>query len=318
MNELKGFLHILRHSFNNLLPIIVVVAVFQFLVLQVIPDQLLSMAFGLLVVVVGVALFLQGLELGIFPVGKGLSNDFARRGSLPLLMIFGFSLGFAAVIAEPALIAVATQAEVISGGRIDGFTLRLLVALSVGAVVMLGVVRTVLGHPLHPYMIGGYVLVVLVTFFAPEEIVGLAYDSGGVTTNIVTVPLIAALGIGLASSLRGRNALMHGFGLVALAVMVPMISVQLYGIVVYSWQDAPASIIADALITAPETPAHVGVGGMIAGMLGDLLGMLGDVLPIIAVVLFFQYLVIRKPLPNLHRVTVGFVLVIVGLYAFVI
>src|SRR5690606_16536064 len=124
---------------NNLLPIIVVVAVFQFLVLQVIPDQLLSMAFGLLVVVVGVALFLQGLELGIFPVGKGLSNDFARRGSLPLLMIFGFSLGFAAVIAEPALIAVATQAEVISGGRIDGFTLRLLVALSVGAVVMLGV-----------------------------------------------------------------------------------------------------------------------------------------------------------------------------------
>src|SRR5690606_28557704 len=147
---------------------------------------------GLFTVVVGVALFLQGLELGIFPIGHNLANEFARKGSLPLLMAFGFCLGCGTVIAEPALIAVADQAELISEGRIDSLVLRLLVAVSVGLVVGLGVVRTLLGHSLHWYMIVGYLVVVVVTFFAPEEIVGLAYDSGGVTTNIVTVPLIAA------------------------------------------------------------------------------------------------------------------------------
>lgn len=203
MNPLTEFYNTLQHAFRNLLPIVAVVAFFQAAVMRQVPDDLLAMAFGLLVVVFGVALFLQGLELGIFPIGKNLSNEFAKRGSLPLLMSFGFALGFAAVVAEPALIAVATQAETISGGRIDGLTLRILVALSVGVVVALGVVRTILGHSLHVYMIVGYLLVVLVTFFAPEEIVGLAYDSGGVTTNIVTVPLVASLGIGLAMSIRG-------------------------------------------------------------------------------------------------------------------
>jgi hypothetical protein len=215
-----------------------VVGIFQLLIIRQVPDGWLGMTIGLLVVVLGVALFLQGLELGIFPIGKNLSNEFARKGSLPLLMIFGFCLGFAAVIAEPALIAVASQAEIISEGRINGLTLRLLVAVSVGLVVSLGVLRILLGHSLHWYMIIGYIVVVIVTFFAPEEIVGLAYDSGGVTTNIVTVPLIAALGLGLAMSLGGRSALIHGFGLVALAVMVPMISVQLYGVLVYTFGEA--------------------------------------------------------------------------------
>lgn len=321
MNQLTEFARILRHSFRNLLPIILVVTFFQLVVMRQVPDDVVSMAFGLLVVVLGVALFLQGLELGIFPIAKSLSNDFAKKGSLPLLMAFGFGLGYSAVIAEPALIAVASQAELISEGRVDGFTLRVLVALSVGAVVMLGVVRTILGHSLHWYMIVGYLTVVTVTFFAPAEIVGLAYDSGGVTTNIVTVPLIAGLGIGLAVSIRGRNALAHGFGLVALAVMVPMISVQLYGIVVYTFGEA-----GDVARTALETvsdPAAVEVAGktavtVILGMLTDLLRMFRDVLPIIAVILFFQYAVIRKGIAHLHKVVGGFVLVIVGLYAFVV
>ena len=201
MNHLMTFWQSLRHSFGNLLPIVLVVGLFQLLVIRQVPDNLTSMLVGLGIVVFGVAIFLQGLDLGIFPVGKSLSNAFARRGSLPLLMIFGFCIGFAAVVAEPALIAVAEQAQTISEGRIDALILRLLVALSVGLVVALGVLRTLLGHPLHWYMICGYLLVVTVTFFAPEEIVGLAYDSGGVTTNIVTVPLIAALGVGLASSI---------------------------------------------------------------------------------------------------------------------
>jgi hypothetical protein len=319
LDQLREFLGILKHSFRNLLPIIVVVAFFQFAVMRQVPDDLLPVTFGLLVVVLGVALFLQGLEMGIFPIGKNLSNDFAKKGSLSLLMIFGFCLGFSAVIAEPALIAVAGQAELISEGRVNGLTLRLLVATSVGLVVALGVVRILLGHSLHWYMIIGYIGVVTVTFFAPEEIVGLAYDSGGVTTNIVTVPLIAALGIGLAVSLRGRNALTHGFGLVGLAVMVPMISVQLYGIIVYSFGETGAveatGALMDPVVDEAIEPA---AGSLLLGMFTDLLAMFRDVLPIIAVVLFFQYLVIRKPIAHIHKVMGGFVLVIVGLYAFVV
>ncbi len=326
MNHLNTFWYNLRHAFGNLLPIIIVVGLFQTAVIGEMPDGLAGMVLGLAIVIIGVAVFLQGLELGVFPVGKGLSNAFARRGSLPLLMSFGFCLGFSSVIAEPALIAVAEQAEEISEGRIKALTLRLLIALSVGLVVALGVLRTLLGHPLHWYMIIGYLLVTGVTFFAPEEIVGLAYDSGGVTTNIVTVPLIAALGIGLAGAIKGRNPLAHGFGLVALAVMVPMIAVQFYGIVVYNlfpvdtltatasaMGSARGSQASQAAEIVTEKSGPIGLNGLI-----DLLTMLRDVLPIIVVILFFQYAVIRKPLPYVRRVIMGFAMVILGLYAFVL
>jgi hypothetical protein len=311
--QLKDFFHALHHALRNLMPIILVVAIFQGLLLREWPEGGLSMGVGVLIVALGVALFLRGLELSIFPVGKRLANQFARRGSMPILMLFGFAIGFSAVVAEPALIAVAEQAAEISGGRIDATTLRLIIASSVGLVMALGVFRIILGHPLHWYMITGYVLVVLVTFFAPEEIVGLAYDSGGVTTNIVTVPLIAALGIGLASSIRGRNPLTDGFGLVALAVMVPMISVQFYGILVYAdpgGMPVDIDLVMDGgQIRKPSAPLQ---------MLLDLFGMLRDVLPIILVILFFQYGVLRRPMGNLLRIGVGFALVIVGLYAFVV
>ncbi len=320
MEQLKAFYATFHEAARNLLPIILVVGVFQLLVLRQIPDDWLSITIGLLIVLLGVALFLQGLELGVFPIGKNLSNEFARQGSLPLLMVFGFCLGFSAVIAEPALIAVAEQAEIVSEGQINGFVLRLLVATSVGGVVALGVVRIILGQPLHWYMIIGYITVVLVTFFSPEEIVGLAYDSGGVTTNIVTVPLIAALGLGLAAALRGRDALIHGFGLVALAVMVPMIVVQLYGIAVFTLGEpfdpgGNGDVVDPAGETEVVTPT---AGSVVLGMLTELLVMFRDVLPIIAVVLFFQYGVLRRRLPNEHRLVFGFLMVIVGLYAFVV
>ncbi|HUH00333.1 MAG TPA: DUF1538 domain-containing protein [Gammaproteobacteria bacterium] len=321
MNQLRDFLGLLNDAFRNLLPIILVVAVFQFLVIRQVPDGWPSLVIGLFTVVVGVALFLQGLELGIFPIGHNLADEFARKGSLPLLMVFGFCLGCGTVIAEPALIAVADQAELISEGRIDSLVLRLLVAVSVGLVVGLGVVRTLLGHSLHWYMIVGYLVVVAVTFFAPEEIVGLAYDSGGVTTNIVTVPLIAALGIGLAMSLQGRSPLIHGFGLVGLAVMVPMISVQLYGIWVYRFaevREVAADVAGDVAAAAGPAVLEGASGNLLFDVLRDLLLMTRDVLPIIAVVLVFQYLVIRRQLAHVHRIMGGFVLVIIGLYAFVV
>jgi hypothetical protein len=312
MYYLKAFSLSFLHALKNLVPIIAVVLLFQLLILQQMPDDSLAMAGGLVVVAIGVALFLQGLELGIFPVGKSLSNQFARQGSVPILLGFGFCLGFSAVVAEPALIAVADQAQQISEGRIDGLTLRLLVATSVGAVTALGVFRIIFGHPIHHYMIVGYILVVIVTFFAPEEIVGLAYDSGGVTTNVVTVPLIAALGIGLASSIRGRSPLKDGFGLVAMAVMVPMISVQLYGAWVYA-QPAPDT----GLLTSSSNNGQSSLHPLLKGLL-DLATMVRDVLPIIVTILFFQYLILRRPLANPRQVIFGFILVIIGLYAFVI
>lgn len=311
MHYLKDFYHAFLHALKNLLPIVAVVVFFQLLILRQMPDNSLSMVFGLLIVAVGVALFLQGLELSIFPVGKSLSNQFAKRGSVPILLAFGFAIGFSAVVAEPALIAVAQQAQDISEGRIDALTLRLLVAFSVGLVIALGVLRTILGWPLHWFMICGYILVVIATWFAPEEIVGLAYDSGGVTTNIVTVPLIAAMGIGLASSIRGRNPLTDGFGLVALAVMVPMISVQLYGIVVYS---SEVTVIAEVVSTTESTTQQP----YLLKILLDLATMVRDVLPIIITILFFQYLILKRPLSNPPKILFGFTLVIIGLYAFVV
>lgn len=313
MFYLQAFSHSLLHALKNLFPIIAVVVFFQLLILQQIPENIFVMAAGLLIVAVGVALFLQGLELSIFPVGKSLSNQFARKGSVPVLLSFGFAMGFSAVVAEPALIAVAQQAEEISEGKIKALTLRILVAVSVGLVVALGVFRTIFGYPLQWFMIIGYIVVVIITWFAPPEIVGLAYDSGGVTTNIVTVPLIAALGIGLAASIRGRNPLLDGFGLVALAVMVPMITVQLYGIVVYS--GAPAAPV--ALPTAAQT-GTVDQTPVVLGMLLDLAGMVRDVLPIIITILFFQYLVLRRGLTNPRKILFGFALVVLGLYAFVV
>ena len=318
MKLLRQFLDTLVHSFRNLLPIIVVVAVFQFLVLQQVPEGLNSMMVGLGIVVLGIALFLQGLEMGVFPIGKSLSDEFAAKGSLPWLMIFGFFMGFSAVIAEPALIAVAEQAEIISEGRVDPLVLRLLVASSVGAVISVGVLRIILGLPLHWMMIGGYLTVVVVTFFAPEEIVGLAYDSGGVTTNIVTVPLIAALGLGLAASIRGRNPLIDGFGLVALAVMVPMITVQLYGVVVFTLGDVESTGSAAEVVQAMQEQADTAIPGSPSGLLMDLGTMVRDVLPIIMVILIFQFAVIRKRIPRLAMVSFGFLLVIIGLYAFVV
>ncbi|MFO7994901.1 MAG: DUF1538 domain-containing protein [Marinobacter sp.] len=311
MFYIRAFGHSLLHALKNLMPIVVVVVFFQLVILQQVPENTLGMTFGLFIVAVGVALFLQGLELSIFPVGKSLSNQFAHRGSIPILMAFGFALGFSAVVAEPALIAVAQQAQEISGGRINALTLRLLVATSVGFVVALGVFRTIMGYPLHWFMIVGYIAVVIVTWFAPEEIVGLAYDSGGVTTNVVTVPLVAALGIGLAVSIRGRNPLTDGFGLVALAVMVPMITVQLYGILVYSGEQPEGDFLMD---TGDDDSTASGP----VKILLELAEMVRDVLPIILTILIFQYLVLRRGLNNPRKILFGFALVIFGLYAFVV
>ncbi|MEX5299558.1 DUF1538 domain-containing protein [Kocuria sp. CPCC 205292] len=309
MEHLTHFAREFLRALRSLLPIVAVVVVFQLAVFREAPDQPLQLVAGLLIVGAGIALFLHGLDLSVFPVGKNLANQFARRGALGLLLPFGFAIGFAAAVAEPALIAVAAQAELVSEGRVNALTLRLVVAVSVGAVLVLGILRILRGWAVQKLLIPGYALVLVVTYVSPPEIVGLAYDSGGVTTNIVTVPLIAAIGIGLANSIRGRSALTDGFGLVALCVMVPMIGVQLYGIWVYTFGDA-APVGAGASGDAPAHPVLEHVLGLAQ--------MVRDVLPMVLVVLFFQYVALRRRLSHPLRVAVGFVMVLVGLYAFVV
>jgi len=225
------------------MPIMIVIGFFQLVVLQQPIPELGRLTLGVVSVVIGLTLFIQGLELGLFPMGESLAYDFSRKGSLSWLLIFAFALGFGTTVAEPALIAVAGEAAVIAaqGGHISDTDtareayaqgLRLTVALSVGCAIVLGVVRILKGWPIQYLIIGGYLGVVLMTLIAPAEIIGIAYDSGGVTTSTITVPLVTALGVGLASSIRGRNAMTDGFGLIALASLTPIIFVLAYGMVI--------------------------------------------------------------------------------------
>jgi len=194
-------------------------------------------------VILGLALFIKGLEMGLFPIGESMAYAFARKGSLFWLLIFAFLLGFGTTIAEPALIAVADKAATLAaqaGAIADtdesrsnyAYWLRITVALSVGSAILLGVLRIIRGWPIQWFIIGGYILIVIITGFAPKEIIGIAFDSGGVTTSTITVPLVTALGVGLASSIKGRNPMIDGFGLIAFASLTPIMFVMIYGMIV--------------------------------------------------------------------------------------
>jgi hypothetical protein len=241
MNQyLKEILRSLGASLRDVTPIILVVAFFELLVLRQPVPHLGRILYGGAMVVLGLALFMRGLEMALFPLGETMADGFVRKGSLAWLLLFAFGLGFGTTVAEPALIAIAAEAaEVASqGGALpdtgkarDGYALglRLTVALSVGIAIVIGVIRILKGWPIQYFVIAGYIMVVVMTVFAPEEIVGIAYDSGGVTTSTVTVPLVTALGVGLAAGIRGRNPLVDGFGLIAFASLTPMIFVMAYG-----------------------------------------------------------------------------------------
>jgi hypothetical protein len=240
---LLQFLRSLRQSFQDLLPIVLVIGFFQLVVLRQPVPRLGEILAGGLMVLVGLSLFVQGLRLALFPLGEDMAYGFVRKGNLSLLLLFTFTLGFGTTVAEPALIAIANEASVVAarGGMIEDSEparsayaggLRLVVALAVGVALLVGVIRILKGWPVQYLIIGGYVGVVVMTSFAPPEIIGIAYDSGGVTTSTVTVPLVAALGIGLASSIRGRDPLVDGFGLIAFASLTPMIFVMAYGMLI--------------------------------------------------------------------------------------
>ena len=230
-------------SCRDLAPIVGVILLFQGVILrQPFPDMGSTLG-GLGLVILGLTFFVVGLDIGLFPLGETLAEEFARKGSLPWLLLFSFALGFGTTVAEPALIAVTQEGAkaAAEAGLIQktpdsqnhyALLVRLTVALSVGAAIVLGVLRILRGWPLPALIVGGYALVMGMTIFAPPEIVGLAYDSGGVTTSTVTVPLVAALGVGLARTIRGRDPVTDGFGLIALASLTPMLFVMVLGLVI--------------------------------------------------------------------------------------
>jgi hypothetical protein len=228
---------------RDLLPILLVVLFFQLVVLEQSLPNIGRLLTGIVLVILGLTFFIHGLEQGLFPIGESMAHAFAHKGSLFWLVVFSFSLGFGTTFAEPALIAVAAEAANVAaaGGMIEDSEqaqasyangLRLTVAFSVGLAIVIGVIRILKGWSIQWIIIGGYLLVVIMTMFAPREIVGIAYDSGGVTTSTITVPLVTALGVGLASSIKGRNPMIDGFGLIAFASLTPMIFVMAYGMII--------------------------------------------------------------------------------------
>jgi hypothetical protein len=242
----QAFFHTLLATFRDVLPILTILLGFQFLVIRQRLPNARAIAIGFAYVLVGLSLFLLGLEQALFPLGRvmaaqltdpafiaaGREADIAASAlswrDYTWVYVFAFAIGFSTTIAEPSLIAVAIKANDVSGGTIGVWGLRLAVALGVAVGITLGTYRIIVGTPIHYFIITGYVVVVIQTFFAPRMIVPLAYDSGGVTTSTVTVPLVAALGLGLAETVPGRSPLIDGFGLIAFASLFPMMSVMAY------------------------------------------------------------------------------------------
>ena len=239
---LKVLISKLMSAFWDVLPIILVIAFFQILVIKKPLPNLPDTIAGFLLVIIGLFLFIQGLDLALFPIGEKMAYEFAEKGNLWWILFFGFALGFSTTIAEPALTVVAGKAGQLAAdsGAIKNtagdilnyiWGLKLTIALSVGLAGSLGVLRIIKGWPLIWFISSGYGMIIIATFFAPDEIIGIAYDAGGITTSTITVPLITALGVGLATSINGRNPLIDGFGLIALASLTPILFVMGYGII---------------------------------------------------------------------------------------
>jgi hypothetical protein len=229
-------------AFLDLAPIVGVVMFFQLAVLRQPFPNLSEVLLGLAFVVLGLMLFVKGLEMGLFPIGENIAYQLTRKGSVFWLLTFAFLLGFSTTIAEPALIAVADKAAEIAseGGYIApdfeiryALGLRISVALAVGFSIVIGVIRIIKGWSLMYLIMAGYIGVIFFTFLSPAAIIGIAYDAGGVTTSTITVPLVTALGVGLATSIKGRNPLTDGFGLIAFATLMPMIFVMIYGLIIF-------------------------------------------------------------------------------------
>lgn len=238
IDYIMDFIWILLYTMRDVLPIILLIVFFQLVILKQPIPHLKKMILGGVYVVLGLAIFIMGLEKALFPVGKIMATQLSDpefiggTAGKPIIWwyyywiyIFAALIGFSTTIAEPSLIAVAIKADEVSAGTIKPWGLRITVAIGVAFALALGTFRIVTGTPLYIYIMVGYLIVIVQTFFAPKKLIALAYDSGGVTTSTVTVPLVAALGLGLSSAVPGRNPAIDGFGLIAFASLFPIITV---------------------------------------------------------------------------------------------
>jgi len=303
-NNLKSARSILL----DVLPLGLLLAGTQFLLLGKPFESPSQLGAGVVLTLLGLYLFVRGLELALFPLGEGLAEGFARKGNLWWLLAFAFFIGFGATVAEPALLATAHKAELASGGHLDAWSFRLTVAFGVGSALMLGVLRLLLGHPLHWYLVGGYLAAMALAALSPPELVGLSFDSGGITTSCVTVPLIAALGGGLAINLRGRDPLLDGFGMIALASLLPILFVNIYGLIALRG----VSIEATAPLVDFAPAVHAGASALLLGLAGTL----ADLAPIALVIVVFQGLVLRRRFPGGRRLGLGVIWTVIGLFLF--
>ncbi len=240
MNLILDLWQTLLSTITDVLPIAVIIFGFQIFVIRKPIPNLPRVIAGFVMVLIGLAFFLAGLERALFPIGRlmaeqltapafiGELTDEIQWQQYTWVYIFAFAIGASTTIAEPSLIAVALKAQQVSGGAIRVWGLRIAVALGVAIGISLGTWRIVMGYPIHWFIIAGYVIVIFQTMTSPKLIIPLAYDSGGVTTSTVTVPLVAALGLGLAETIPGRNPLIDGFGLIAFASLFPIMTVMAY------------------------------------------------------------------------------------------
>ncbi|MFA6760696.1 MAG: DUF1538 domain-containing protein [Sulfuricurvum sp.] len=293
----------------NLMPIFAVVGLFYLFVFKSVPEDLLSLLFGFLILNIGATFFLLGLEIGIFPLGNNLSNEFLQKGSIWWFAVFGFFLGFGASIAEPAIISIAQQASDATAGKLNAFVLRLLIAISVGSVVSFSILRLALGWSISTIVALSYFALLILLYVVPIEIVGLAFDSGSIATNVATVPLIVAIGLGMAAAIKERQVLRDGFGFVSLAVVAPIATILLYGF----FSLDPSEVLQSATNVSEVVEENFSFLGLLKGISLTVFNLL----PIIATILFFQYFIIKKPLSNLKGVMLGLIFLIIGLYSFV-
>ena len=313
LSIVKDFTKILKGSLFDLIPILWVISFFQLVIFREIPENIEVILLGIITLWLWLGVFLLGLQYGIFPIWEKLTESFIKKSGRFWLYIFGFLIGFGTTIAEPALSVVSLEAAEISNGRVDPTLMRYLIAFSVGFALVVGIWRIISGFPLHYMILGGYIIVVILTFFTPSEIVGLSYDLGGVVAADVTVPLVAALGIWLASRIPGRSPVLDGFGIIALASLTPMIFAQFYGIYIYTFGSEGSSLgsvsshISESFVLNFET--------IITGLLDSFF----NILPLIWGIFFFQYLILREKIPfwELKKILLWLLFVILGLYAFV-
>lgn len=237
----KIFSHLIK-SIEDLIPLVVVIGFFQIFIIHQSIGDFSTIITGIIMLVIGLTLFMYGLKFALFPIGESLANSLIKNGSKFYLIMFAFVLGFGTTIAEPALSVIChTASEIARDGHLITqdqqadyvYYLRISVALAVGLATVIGVIKIIKQIPLIWIVMTGYMLVIIITFFAPDFIVGIAYDAGGVATSTITVPLITALGVGLANNVKGANPLTDGFGMIAIASLTPIIAVLIFGIL---WQ----------------------------------------------------------------------------------